>query len=35
VVSLGGEVIVKAEDTPYGRLATASDPWGAIFKLLQ
>jgi predicted enzyme related to lactoylglutathione lyase len=30
---LGGSVIVNAEDTPYGRLATVADPSGAIFKL--
>jgi predicted enzyme related to lactoylglutathione lyase len=35
VVSLGGEVIMKAEDTPYGRLATAADPTGAVFRLHQ
>jgi predicted enzyme related to lactoylglutathione lyase len=35
IEQLGGKIVVPAEDTPYGRLATASDPWGAIFKLLQ
>ena len=35
VVSLGGEVVMKAEDTPYGRLATAADPTGAVFRLQQ
>jgi predicted enzyme related to lactoylglutathione lyase len=35
VVSLGGEVVMKAEDTPYGRLATAADPTGAVFRLHQ
>jgi len=34
VVELGGSVILPAEDTPYGRLATAADPTGAIFKLV-
>ena len=34
VVSLGGDVIAKAEDTPYGRLATATDVTGAVFKLV-
>lgn len=31
---LGGSVVVPAEDTPYGRLATVSDPTGAVFKLV-
>ena len=35
VVSLGGEVVMAAEDTPYGRLATAADPTGAVFRLHQ
>lgn len=34
-VKLGGAVVVPAEDTPYGRLATATDPTGAMFKLVQ
>jgi predicted enzyme related to lactoylglutathione lyase len=34
VVELGGSVVTAAEDTPYGRLATAADPTGAIFKLV-
>jgi predicted enzyme related to lactoylglutathione lyase len=34
VKDLGGDVVVPAEDTPYGRLATASDPTGARFKLV-
>ncbi len=34
VVALGGEVLMGAEDTPYGRLATAADPTGAVFKLV-
>jgi len=33
VKDLGGQVILAAEDTPYGRLATASDPTGGVFKL--
>ncbi len=33
-VELGGKVIRPAEDTPYGRLATAEDPCGARFKLM-
>jgi uncharacterized protein len=34
-VELGGVVVMGAEDTPYGRLATASDATGSIFKLVQ
>ena len=34
VVELGGSVVAPAEDTPYGRLATATDPTGAQFKLV-
>ncbi len=34
IVSLGGAVVMPAEDTPYGRLATATDPTGAQFKLV-
>lgn len=34
VVRLGGRVLQPAEDTPYGRLATAADPTGAQFKLV-
>lgn len=34
VTALGGTVLVPAEDTPYGRLATAADPCGAVFKLM-
>ena len=33
-VELGASVIQPAEDTPYGRLATLSDPTGAMFKLV-
>jgi predicted enzyme related to lactoylglutathione lyase len=29
----GGAVVRAAEDTPYGRLAAASDPTGAVFNL--
>ncbi|WP_020106333.1 VOC family protein [Nocardia sp. 348MFTsu5.1] len=32
---LGGTVVQAPEDTPYGRLATISDPWGAMIKLHQ
>jgi predicted enzyme related to lactoylglutathione lyase len=34
VAELGGRVERPAEDTPYGRLATASDPTGTRFKLV-
>ncbi len=33
-VELGGSIVQAAEDTPYGRLATATDPTGAEFKLV-
>jgi len=33
-VELGGSVVMAAEDTPYGRLASAADPTGAVFKLV-
>jgi uncharacterized protein len=34
VIDLGGSIIQPAEDTPYGRLAQAADPTGALFKLV-
>jgi uncharacterized protein len=34
IVDLGGSIVSPAEDTPYGRLATAADPTGARFKLV-
>ena len=34
VGELGGTVVVPAEDTPYGRLAQAADPTGALFKIV-
>lgn len=34
IVELGGAIVMAAEDTPYGRLATATDPNGAQFKLV-
>ena len=34
IVELGGSIEQPAEDTPYGRLATAADPMGARFKLV-
>jgi len=33
VTKLGGSVVAALEDTPYGRLATVTDPAGAQFKL--
>jgi len=30
---LGGAVVMAAQDTPYGRVATVADPGGAVFKL--
>jgi uncharacterized protein len=33
-VGLGGSIVMEAEDTPYGRLATATDATGALFKLV-
>ncbi|HEY3833017.1 MAG TPA: VOC family protein [Acidimicrobiia bacterium] len=35
VEKLGGAVVQRAEDTPYGRLAAAVDSTGAGFRLLQ
>jgi predicted enzyme related to lactoylglutathione lyase len=35
VSRLGGSVIAALEETPYGRLATVTDPSGAEFKLRQ
>jgi predicted enzyme related to lactoylglutathione lyase len=34
IVDLGGSIVAAAEDTPYGRLATAADSAGARFKLV-
>jgi hypothetical protein len=34
VEQLGGGVVIPAEDTPYGRLATATDPTGAVFRIV-
>jgi predicted enzyme related to lactoylglutathione lyase len=34
VEQLGGSTVLGPEDTPYGRLAVASDPTGAEFKLV-
>lgn len=35
ILSLGGRIEQPAEDTPYGRMATALDPMGARFKLIE
>jgi predicted enzyme related to lactoylglutathione lyase len=35
IEQLGGTTVDPAVDTPYGRLATAADPTGTHFKLLQ
>jgi predicted enzyme related to lactoylglutathione lyase len=34
IVELGGAIVQPAEETPYGHLATATDPTGAQFKLV-
>ncbi len=34
IEKLGGKVVRPAEDTPYGRLASAADPTGTQFKLV-
>ncbi|GAA4678692.1 VOC family protein [Frondihabitans cladoniiphilus] len=34
-VELGGAVVDEPADTPYGRLATLSDPTGALLKVMQ
>jgi uncharacterized protein len=33
ITEFGGSVVRPAEDTPYGRLASAADPTGAVFNL--
>ncbi len=33
VRSLGGSVVQETADTPYGRIATVSDPYGAVFRV--
>lgn len=35
VIEMGGSILHPVEDTPYGRLATALDPLGALLKLRQ
>ncbi|MGH3839029.1 MAG: VOC family protein [Pseudonocardiaceae bacterium] len=34
IIDLGGSIVMSAQDTPYGRLAAATDPTGAQFKLV-
>jgi uncharacterized protein len=34
IAELGGKVVRPAEETPYGRLAAATDPTGTRFKLV-
>ncbi|WP_427015414.1 VOC family protein [Pseudarthrobacter sp. P1] len=34
-LALGGQVVREAEDTPYGRLASMTDPTGAMFTIMQ
>jgi predicted enzyme related to lactoylglutathione lyase len=34
IVDLGGSIVQPAQDTPYGRLAQAADPTGALFRLV-
>lgn len=34
-VELGGSIVDRAEDTPYGRLAAFTDPTGAYLKIVQ
>jgi predicted enzyme related to lactoylglutathione lyase len=34
VESGGGKVLMAAEDTPFGRFAVVTDPWGASFSVM-
>jgi hypothetical protein len=34
IVALGGSILMGAADSPYGRLAQAADPTGAVFKIV-
>jgi hypothetical protein len=34
ISDLGGSTLIAAEDTPYGRMGTAADPSGAVFKVI-
>jgi uncharacterized protein len=33
-VAAGGEVVLQAEDTPYGRIAELRDPAGVTFRVM-
>jgi predicted enzyme related to lactoylglutathione lyase len=33
-VSMGGALVDGPDDTPFGRLATLTDPTGAMFKIV-
>ncbi|MGY5882513.1 VOC family protein [Modestobacter lacusdianchii] len=35
VESGGGKVLMPAEDTPFGRFAVVTDPWGAAFSVME
>jgi predicted enzyme related to lactoylglutathione lyase len=35
VEAAGGKVLMAAEDTPFGRFAVLTDPWGASFSVMQ
>ncbi|MCZ2836110.1 VOC family protein [Modestobacter sp. VKM Ac-2985] len=35
VESGGGKVLMPAEDTPFGRFAVVTDPWGAVFSVME
>ncbi|MDN6191904.1 MAG: VOC family protein, partial [Brevibacterium sp.] len=35
VAELGGKLLAGPEDSPYGRIATVTDPEGATFQLQQ
>jgi len=34
IESLGGTLLMAAQDSPYGRLATVADPTGAVFRVM-
>jgi predicted enzyme related to lactoylglutathione lyase len=35
IVSLGGSVVIAAQDTPFGRIASVADRTGATFRVVQ
>ena len=35
VKALGGQVMHRPFDSPYGRIAVVSDPYGAVFSIIQ